>query len=128
MLIDTHHGRGPALDVTQPEVLLPQQFNHLWHRGVAATPVQRLALAMLLRAILDLSKFRFARRLRHQKLYADAYIWVTARREDEKGLSFVRICESFGIEPDAARRELLALGEPSAAREPIGRLEWEEAA
>lgn len=113
-------------DTTQPEVLLPQQFNQLWHRGAATTPVQRLALAMLLRAILDLSKYRFARRLRHQKVYADAYVWVTATREDEKGLSFIRICDSFNIDPDAARVELLALG---TAPTPRAKLDaWEEAA
>lgn len=126
MLIPTNDSLSPVSDGTQPDVLLPQQFSQLWHRGAAATPVQRLALAVLLRAIVDLGKFRFARRLRHQKLYADAYVWITARREDEKGLSFVRICESFGIDPDAARAELLTVGAPSDA--PARIIEWEEAA
>lgn len=114
-------------DLTQPEILLPQQFRHLWHASAAATPVQRLALAVLMRAILDLSKYRFAKRLRYQKLYADAWVWVFARREDPEGLSFTRVCESFGIDPDAARRELAELG--SREREDrLRTIEWEEAA
>ena len=114
-------------DLTQPEILLPQQFRHLWHASAAATPVQRLALAVLMRAILDLSKYRFAKRLRYQKLYADAWVWVFARREDPEGLSFTQVCESFGIDPDAARRELAELG--SREREDrLRTIEWEEAA
>jgi len=119
--------QGLSVDVTQPDVLMPQQFHQLWHRGASTTPVERLALAVLLRAIIDLAKFRFAPRLRHQKLYADAYAWVVARREDEKGLSFVRLCEVFNIDPDAARVELLALGEPTEDMD-AKRFVWEEAA
>ena len=114
-------------DLTQPEVLLPQQFRHLWHTSAAATPVQRLALAVLMRAILDLSKYRYARRLRHQKLYADAYAWVFARREDPEGLSFTQICAAFNIEPDAARRELEQFGEIDRG-DRLKTVEWEEAA
>lgn len=114
-------------DFTQPELLLPQQFRHLWHTSAAATPVQRLALAVLTRAILDLSKYRYARRLRHQKLYADAWAWVFARREDPEGLSFTQVCESFGIDPDAARRELDEFGTPEH-RNRFRTVEWEEAA
>lgn len=114
-------------DMTQPEILLPQQFREMWHTSAAATPVQRLALAVLMRAILDLSKYRFARRLRHQKLYADAYAWVFARREDPEGLSFTRVCEAFGIDPDAARRELAELGAPERG-DRLKTIEWEEAA
>lgn len=114
-------------DVLHAEILLPQQFNSLWSRSSAMTPVQRLAMAMLFRAILDLAKFRFSRRLREQKIYADAYIWVTAKREDEEGLSFVRVCEAFDIDPDAARKELLELGAPAAA-DRMRAFEWDEAA
>ena len=114
-------------DATQPDILLPQQFRHLWHERTAATPVQRLALAVLLRAILDLSKYRFARRLRYQKLYADAYTWVFTRREDEAGLSFTQICESFSIDPGAARIELEQLG-AAEDEDRSRRYEWEEAA
>lgn len=114
-------------DVLHAEVLLPQQFTGLWSKSSALTPVERLCMAMLFRAILDLAKFRFARRLREQKIYADAYVWVTARREDEEGLSFVRICESFGIDPGAARKEMLELGAPTSG-DRVRNFEWEEAA
>jgi hypothetical protein len=114
-------------DLTQPEILLPQQFRQMWHASAAATPVQRLAMAMLMRTILDLSKYRFAKRLRYQKLYADAWTWVFTRREDPEGLSFTRICESFGIDPDAARRELAELGMPDQ-EDRLRTVEWEEAA
>lgn len=114
-------------DVLQAEVMLPQQFTGLWSKSSALTPVERLAMAMLYRAILDLAKYRFSRRLREQKIYIDAYVWVTAKREDEEGLSFVRICESFGIDPDAARKEMIELGAPSAS-DRLRTIEWEQAA
>jgi len=114
-------------DVLQPESLLPEQFRHLWHQSAAASPTQRLALAVLLRAILDLSQYRFARRLRHQKLYADAYAWVFGRRVDESGLSFTLICDAFNIDANAARRELVKAGEPTAP-ERIKAVAWDEAA
>ena len=114
-------------DVLHADILLPQQFTGLWSKSSVLTPVERLTMAMLFRAILDLAKYRFSRRLREQKIYADAYVWVTARREDVEGLSFVRICESFRIDPDAARKEMLELGAASAT-DRLRSFEWEDAA
>jgi hypothetical protein len=95
---------------TMPDVVAPEQFVRLWHTSRVIPPAQRLALAVLWQAVLDLRKFRFAKRQREQRLYMDAYTWVN--EDDGSAYSFRRLCEVFNVEPDEARRVLLSLATP----------------
>jgi hypothetical protein len=82
------------------------QFDDIWSRTHSRSGEQQLLLAVLERAVLDLFKFRYARRRREQRLYRESYEWVAA---DDQGwpFSFVNVCVTMGLSVEALRRQLL---------------------
>ena len=108
---------GVSDDVLIPEAALPSQFDDIWHKTRAITPERALALAVLWEAVLDLAKYRFATRRRQQRLYWDAYEWVTS---DNRAwpFSFVNLCDTIGLTVEPVRKQLLGDMLPARAAEP----------
>jgi hypothetical protein len=96
-----------ALDrVLLAAVLGPSQFDDIWHRSRARSSEQLLAKAVVQQALADLVKFRTARRRREQRLYSDAYDWVTSP-DVRWPYSFVNLCDVLGLSAAALREQLL---------------------
>jgi hypothetical protein len=85
-----------------PVAILPEQFDVLWHRRAVSRPEHALLLAVVGQALLDLQRFRHARQSRRRRLYADAYRWVMSRDRSHP-FSFVNMCETLNLSPDALR-------------------------
>jgi len=105
----------PDDDVVKPEIVLPDQFERMWHGPMAAAPEHALAMCVLWQAIDDLRKFRSARQRRRQRLYREAYRWV-ASNDRRWPFSFLNLCDLFELSPRALRAELLALSAEPADR------------
>ena len=106
------------------EPALPVQFHDIWHHTCAITPERELALAVLWQAVIDLAKYRFARRRQEQRLYIDAYEWVFS--DDETWpYSFVDLCEAFRLTPETVRSRVL---DDTTVAELHGPFKTEEAA
>ncbi len=103
---------GVPEELLTEQVVLPEQFTRGWRPPM--TPERRLALAVLWGAVLDLHKYRFAKRRRKQRFYMEAYQWV-ASDDREWEFSFVRICEAFGFDPGRARSAMLDGSGPPAS-------------
>lgn len=97
---------GVSDDILVPEAALPAQFHDIWHKSRAVTPERALALAVLWEAVLDLDKYRFAQRRRQQRLYWEAYEWVTS---DDRSwpYSFANLCDTVGLTVEPVRKQLL---------------------
>ena len=100
---------GVAEDALVPEFVLPEQFADLWHRSRTISGERALALAVLWQAVLDLHKYRFAKRRRQQRFYMEAYRWV-ASDDREWPFSFVNLCGWLGFCPERLRAQLLEAG------------------
>jgi len=98
---------GVSDDILVPDSALPTQFDDIWHKTRAITPERALTLAVMWEALIDLEKFRFATRRRQQRLYWEAYQWVTS---DDRAwpYSFLNLCDTLGLAADMVRRQLLA--------------------
>jgi hypothetical protein len=95
-----------AGEVATADYVHPLQFDDIWSCSRARTSEQRLALAVLERAILDLLKYRYARRRRQQRIYREAYEWVAA--DDHTWMySFVNICSLLHLSSERLRQEFL---------------------
>jgi hypothetical protein len=105
---------GVSDDILVPEAALPAQFDDIWHKSRAITPERALALAVLWEAVLDLDKHRFAKRRRQQRLFWEAYDWVTS---DDRAwpFSFVNLCDTLNLSVEPVRAQLLANRTPVAA-------------
>lgn len=101
---------GDSGGLLQPEPALPAQIHDLWHHSRAISPERELLLAVFWQAISDLQAYRYATRLRYQKVYADAYRWVTGS-ERHWPYAFLNVCDLLGIEVQEARQQLLQLGQ-----------------
>ncbi len=120
--------------ITIPEGLLasvsthPEQFRDVWHRTRAISAERSLVLSVLWQAVLDLHKYRFAKRHRQQRLYMEAYQWVAC--EDRSwSFSFVNLCEALDFSPESLRERLLADAVPVQGAAPVdAKAEVEEAA
>lgn len=104
--------------VLAPEWALPVQFHYEWHHSRNLDPERELALAVFWQAIHDLETHRFAKRLRHQKMYASAWRWANSPRRDWP-FSFLNLCDLFSFEADTTRQRLLRLGVPPSVEEPL---------
>jgi len=116
---------GVSDDILVPEAALPAQFDDIWHKTRAITPERALALAVLWEAVLDLDKHRFAKRRRQQRLYWEAWEWVTSN-DRSWPFSFANLCDLLGLSVEPARAQLLAdrapaapAAEKPAAQEPL---------
>ena len=107
---------GVSDDILTPDAALPTQFADIWHKSRAITPEKALALAVVWEAVLDLEKYRFAPRRRQQRLYWEAYNWVTS---DERSwpYSFVNLCDNIGLTPECVRSQLLGANAPAPVME-----------
>src|SRR5262249_54565754 len=88
------------------ETVLPIQFQRLWHGSATTTPERTLAISVLCQAADDLLRYRYARRRRPQRLYAEAYTWVAS--DDRRWpYSFLNLCDALYLSPAVVRAELL---------------------
>ena len=96
----------PPEDFLTPEAALPAQFYDIWYRTRAISPERSLILSVLWQAVIDLRKYRFANRRQQQRLYMEAYEWVSS---DDLlwPYSFVNVCELLNLNPDPLRAALL---------------------
>ncbi len=94
-------------EILAPTAIRPVQFYEVWSKTRARTAEQRLALEVLKQAVLDLQKYRYARRSKRQRLYMEAYSWV-ASSDLSWPYSFVNICEMLNLSPEHLREELLS--------------------
>jgi hypothetical protein len=95
------------------------QFQDIWSRSGAVSPERGLALAVVEEALNDLLKYRHSQRRRGQRLYWEAYEWVTDN-DREWSYSFVNICETVGLPVEAIREQILDLAAQSAAEATLG--------
>lgn len=98
---------GISDDALAAEVILPGQFQDVWHHSTAVAPERMLAIAVLSEGLLDLVRYRFAKRRRGQRLYWEAHQWVTAD-DRQWPFSFVNLCDSLGLSVQAVREYVLA--------------------
>jgi len=112
---DTPHIPGFAEDFLPLTSLMPVQFRDIWV-GSSQSPERELAAAVIEVAANDLRSNRYARRGARQRLYVKAYEWVTSESR-EWPYSFVNLCESLKLRPEAVRERLLDLELPVAQRE-----------
>ncbi len=99
-----HRGSRESLPLFSSASILPAQF--FSQGGVAASGEKKLLLAVLERAISDLcSPCSSQSSLRDRE---EARRWFESR-DDSSAYSFVRICETLGLDPDALRKGILAL-------------------
>jgi hypothetical protein len=115
---------GVSDDILIPEAALPSQFHDIWHKTRAISPERALALAVLWEAVLDLDKYRFAKRRRQQRLYWEAYDWVTSDSRSWP-FSFVNLCDAIGLSVGPVRKQLLGEMLPAglSASEPAEKVE-----
>lgn len=104
---------GVSDDILVPEAALPAQFHDIWHKTRAITPERALALAVLWEAVIDLGKYRFATRRRQQRLYWEAYDWVTSDSRSWP-FSFVNLCDAIDLSVGPVRKQLLGEMLPAA--------------
>lgn len=108
----------PPEDLLTPESALPSQFHDIWHRSRAISPEKALVLSVMWQAVLDLRKYRFAKRRQHQRLYIDAYKWV-ASNSHEWEYAFVNLCGTLDLDPELLRAELLNTATPLPVATPL---------
>lgn len=116
---------GVSDDILVPEAALPAQFADIWHKSRAISPERALALAVVWEAVIDLGKYRFATRRRQQRLYWEAYDWVTSD-DGSWPFSFVNLCDTIGLSVEPVRKQLLGglmpfpkTEKPVAVQEPL---------
>jgi hypothetical protein len=95
----------PRITLFADAVLDPTQFHDIWGGG-GHSPERELAAAVLDAAVVDLEKYRYARGRYRQRMYWQAYQWV-ASEDRSWPFSFVNICESLRLAPEALRVRLL---------------------
>jgi hypothetical protein len=121
---------GVSDDILVPDAALPSQFDEIWHKTRAISPERALALAVMWEAVLDLDKYRFAVRRRQQRLYWEAYQWVTSN-DRSWPFAFVNLCDALSLTVEPVRKQLLGemlpafspetttVGRPIHAQEPL---------
>ena len=88
-----------------PDVMVPVQFQRLWHESTATTPERILAMNVIFQAANDLRTFRFSRRRKKQRLYMDAYSWI-ASNDRSWPYAFLNLCDALRLSAGRVRAEL----------------------
>lgn len=84
----------------------PRQFRDMWS-GTRHSPECDLAVAVLDSAVMDLRPYyRYSHMRSRQRVYWQAYQWV-ASTDREWPFSFVNICETLDLSPEALAAQLL---------------------
>jgi hypothetical protein len=99
------------------EPALPVQFHEMWHRTRYTAPERSLVLSVVWQAVIDLQKYRFAKRRRQQRLYMEAYQWVVSD-DRQWPYSFCNVAEMLNVDWLRLRKQLIGdigIGEPSTA-------------
>lgn len=108
--MDSNSGRGPV-DVSVPDVILPDQYFSGEGFGLPDSPEKRLMFAVLLDAITQL-------RQRDSTRAIEAEFWI--RDEHDDGVfSFNTVCSVLGFEPTSLAAGLLAKNSRIAGRAPL---------
>lgn len=90
----------------QPDVLLVNEYLHVYQSSLAQTPEMKLVAAVLKDGIDSYIKYLSAKPRRGRKLINEAEEWFLSK--DEKWLfSFENVCGILKLEPDYIRRALL---------------------
>lgn len=90
----------------QPDVLLVNEYLHVYQGNYSETPEVRLVAAVLQDGINSYIKCMSARTRRGRKLVSEAEEWFLSK--DEGWLfSFENVCGILNLEPDHIRRALL---------------------
>jgi len=87
----------------EPETVLPEQF---FRRSGGSSPEQRLMLAVLEEALVDLRRSADRRTLRMRRLADEVEGWFAAD-DDGWPCSFLRICDALGLDAAAVRTRLV---------------------
>lgn len=98
-------------EIIASEPALPTQFQDIWHRTRYISPERSLVLSVVWQAVIDLQKYRFAKRRRQQRLYMEAYRWV-ASADRQWAYSFENIAEMLNVDPDRLREQLIGNSVP----------------
>ncbi len=109
-MMDSNSGRGP-IDVSVPDVVLPDQFFSNESLGLPDSPEKRLMFAVLLDAITQL-------RQRDSTRAVEAEFWIRDA-EDEGVFSFANVCGVLGFEPTSLATGLLSKNSRIAGRAPL---------
>lgn len=109
------------------EPALPAQFYDIWYKTRYVSPERALVLAMVWQAVIDLRKYRFASRRRQQRLYMEAYRWVSSD-DRQWPYAFCNVAEVLNMAPERLRAQLLNGIEPPVGAADDARTEVEEAA
>ena len=110
-------------DLFVPDMALPSQFQDLWATSRRLSPGPRLALAVLQLAVVDVLKYRGARREQDRRMYRKARCWITSS-DKSWPLSFMNVCDTLKIAPDQLRDRVLSASyfERQAAIREVGKL------
>jgi hypothetical protein len=114
-------------ELVASEPALPTQFHDIWHRTRYVSPERSLVFAIVWQTLIDLQKYRFASRRRHQRFYMEAYLWV-ASDDRQWPYSFCNVAEMLDIAPERLRAQLLSDAPPSIGKPDDALADVEEAA
>lgn len=109
------------------EPALPVQFQDIWHRTRYVSPERSLVLSVVWQAVIDLQKYRFAKRRRQQRLFIEAYRWV-ASKDRHWPYAFENVAEMLNVASERLREQLIGNCEPIFLHRPGAPSELEEAA
>jgi len=101
-------------EIIASEPALPVQFQDIWHRTRYTSPERSLVLSVVWQAVIDLQKYRFAKRRRQQRLYMEAYRWV-ASSDRQWPYAFENIAEMLNVAPERLREQLIGNSAPMFA-------------
>ena len=107
---DANSGRGPV-DVSVPDVVLPDQFFSAGAIGLPDSPEKRLMFAVLLDAITQL-------RQRDSTRAQEAERWIRDN-EDDGVFSFANLCAVLGFDADFLASGLLSKNSLMNGRAPL---------
>jgi hypothetical protein len=116
--MEGHALSGPANGIRTAHltdgILVATQFRDIWNGG-RHRPEHALAAAVLDTAVADLERNRYAHCRSRQRIYWQVYQWVASDCR-EWPFSFVNICETLRLSPQALRAQILDPRQRGAAR------------
>jgi hypothetical protein len=95
----------------QPDVLLIQEYLHVYQSRSSQAPEMRLIAAVLEDAISCYLKYYSSRTRRGKRICNEAAQWIFSR-DDDWLFGFDNICEMLKIDPDYIRRILRQITQP----------------
>jgi hypothetical protein len=99
-------GRNLAAILSDPDILVSQQYFKNYRRANPAEPEKALMLAVLAEAVDTYQRFAFSDSSRGRALFREVEAWFWGE-EPGSLFSFLSICEVFGLDPGFLRRGLM---------------------